>query len=307
MRCLAAEPPGESPEVTLGELKLQREGRVLRISGAPDSVRVAAFSGPGLASAPTAAAVAKLQERNPTVALMLGGLGDDDTTVSDTLAALSEVSFPVLFVPGGRDSWARLQALLETQPEAMKRRFFDLSTTSLVRIGGHELVPVPGSADGRYAVAADGCGYAVSDLQARARELPEPEGPRYLVAWQAPGRGDALAVGRSEGGLDIGSDALAEMAARVAAPGGIFAWPADRIDRPVVGGGAEVAAPGTAAPDLRVVVPRLTGPAQVAAGGHRVPAGFLMLALEPEGLRYLGRVEASGVAVADVSAAEPQP
>lgn len=290
LRCLAADPSAGTQQSTLGALNLVRDGHEFRIDGAPEEVRIAVFAGPGPAAAVGAQAVAALAERKPTVALMLGGLGDDDTTVADSLTAFSKADFPTLFVPGGRDNWVRYQALWARQPPAVQQRFFELATTHLVRLGRYELVPVAGSANGRYALDGDCCGYTVADLQARARALPEPQGPRYLVAWQAPGRGGALAVGRSATGLDLGSDALSEMALRVAAPGGLFAWPANRVDEPVVGDGAEAAVRGVAAPDLRVVVPRLTGPALRTDQGGRVPAGFIMVALGPEGMRYLGRV-----------------
>lgn len=289
-RCLVDEPP---PARTwrVGALELARAGRSLRIGGLAETVRIAAFSGPGPAPAPAASVMAALGEREPDLAIMLGGLGDDDATASETMQALGAAPFVTLFVPGGRDHWRRVRDLLAQQPDTIRDRFLEVATLRSIRLGDAELIPVAGADDGKYALNLDSCGFSLRDLQGLAGDLTAPSANRYLLAWQAPGRGGQRAVGRGIGGLDLGSGSLAELAARTATPGGLFAWPTVRVDEPVVDGGKQLAGPGEPAKDLRVVVPRLTGPALVRADGSRVPAGFDMLALDARGLAYLGRVE----------------
>jgi hypothetical protein len=161
----------------------------------------------------------------------------------------------------------------------------------VVQVGEHQLVPIAGAADGRYALNGQCCGFSLSDLQAAAAELPAPTADRYVLAWQAPGRGGSHAVARTNAGLDLGSDDLAEFATRIGAPGGLFAWPTVRVAEPASGDGRRVLAAEQSARDLRMIVPRLSGPPLVTDDGGRVAAGFAMLALDQGGLRFLGRVE----------------
>lgn len=285
-RCLARDAP-EGRTWQVGALGFEATGRTLTISGATEPVRLAAFAGPGLAAPPASRELAALMAHEPTLAVMLGGLGDDDASASETLRALSEAPFPTLFVPGGRDDPRRLQALLSMLPADGQARVVDLAAMRVVQVGDHQLIPIAGAADGRYALNGHCCGFALADLQAVAAELPDSSGSRFLISWQAPGRGGPHAVARTAIGLDLGSDDLAEFSRRVGAAGGLFAWPTVRVAVPVTADGQRLIEPGQPARDLRMVVPRLTGPPMVTDDGRRAPSGFALLALDREGLRLL--------------------
>ena len=230
-RCLAQDAP-KPRGWQVGPLGLELSGRTLAITGAPDSLRLAAFAGPGLAEPVSSGALAAVAEREPAFAVMLGGVGDDDATASETLKVLSEAAFPTLFVPGGRDDHRRVEALLAALPEAARARVINLAAIRVVQVGDHQLIPVAGAADGRYALNRHCCGFSLADLQTAAAELPAPTASRFLLAWQAPGRGGPHAVARTAAGLDLGSDDLAEFSERVGAAGGLFAWPVVRVAEP---------------------------------------------------------------------------
>jgi hypothetical protein len=283
VRCLAAAPP-EGVHV-VGSLRLAFDERTLRITGTPEEVRIVAFSGPGFASAPDATVLQRLAGARADLALLLGGLGDDAAIARATVKALATLAMPTLLLAGGRDTRERIEGALAVQ-SATSRKVIDATALDAVRLGRDVLVPIAGASDGRYALDARSCGHRLDDLKERASALgPLPAGERrWLVAWEAPGEGGPLSIARTHTGIDTGSADLAELARRIGAGGGVFAWPEVQVARPSAGDGARSVPFGLGARDLRVVVPRLTGPAQERSDGTRILPGFAVLRLDADGL-----------------------
>jgi hypothetical protein len=287
-RCLAAAPP-DPGEHRVGRATLRFDEHELRITGLPSPARIAAFAGPALGPAPDAATMAALTEAKPDLVFVLGGLGDDAVTAAATAQALATLSVPTFVVAGGRDTRERIADALRaasTKDATAVRHVVDVSALHAIRLGRDTFVPIAGASFGRYAIEPRACGFGLDDLKARASALGAPaEGERrWLLAWEAPGAGGPFAVARTATGLDTGSGDLAELARRVGAHGGLFAWPDVRVLRPAGHDGAREVPAGTSAPDLELVVPRLAGPAHERDDGTRVLPGFVVLRLDASGL-----------------------
>jgi len=163
----------------------------------------------------------------------------------------------------------------------------DVSTLQRVRIGRDVLVPVAGAAHGRYALDENACGHALEDIKTLAGALgaaPKDE-RRFMVSWEAPGQGGALAVARDVRGVDTGDADLAELARRIGAPGGLFAWPHVRAGEASAQAGTTRLAHGQAARDLQLVVPRIAGPSLTLSSGGQLASGAALLTLDDAGLR----------------------
>jgi hypothetical protein len=286
VRCLGGSPPSAGTR-RVGRLSLRIEGRSLSITGLGPRVTFAAFSGPGLGQAPAAAEVAALRAAGPDLLLLLGDLGDTPKIARATLGALASLPIPTLLVAGGRDTPERVAAAIDGLG-SVKDRITDATGLREIRIGSDTLIPVAGAAEGRYALEPRACGYGLSDLKRVASELVgAPRSRRWLLAWQAPGGGGAQSVARTDLGVDVGSQSLAELGTRIGARGGIFGWPHVQLLRPSAALGARRVGVGEAAADLQIVVPRLAGPAMERADGSHVLPGFAVLRLDSDGLQLL--------------------
>jgi hypothetical protein len=244
---------------------------------------LAAFSGAGFAGPPGKPALDALAAARPRLLLMLGGVGDTDAIATTTLSALANLRLPTLILAGGRDSQRRIERAREGLPREAAEWITDATSASSIRVGNDTFVPVGGALEGRYALRADACGYGAADLDALAG-APSRGGRRWLLAWQAPTGDGEFAVTHSDEGLDLGSAPLAELARKLGARGGLFAWPEVQVLRPSAAGGHLRAALGVPYPDLQLVVPRLAGPAMERSDGSRVGPGFALLRLEAKGL-----------------------
>lgn len=284
LRCIAAD-PAPPDGLAPGALAARAQDRRLVVEGLARPVRIAVFSGPALGPAPSAEQIGAIAAAKAQLALLLGGVGDDPSTVAATLHALGGLPFPTLVVAGGRDDPARIAHALGALPSE-RRRVLDVSAYQAVQIGQDVLIPVAGSFDGRYASGPSACGHGLADLKQLASSLgkPEPGARRWLAAWEAPGRGGPLAVARTETGIDTGSADLAELAERVGAAGGLFAWPAVQALRPRADGGTRSVPLGVAGEDLQLVVPRLAGPALERSDGSLAPTGFALVRFDSDGL-----------------------
>ncbi|MDH5673852.1 MAG: hypothetical protein OEZ06_16970 [Myxococcales bacterium] len=287
MRCLAADPP-EAGTRSVGAVKLHIEGRRLRIEGIEPPLRVAAFAGPAFGPPPDVDTLKVLAELKPHLQVVIGGVGDTPRQAAKLLGALSTLPAPTLLLSGGRDSTERIQSARASLGEAAAR-IVDVSALRRVDVAGHVFVPVAGASGGHYAHSDDACGHGLDDLKQLASDLGEAEGEsRWLLSWQAPGQGGSQAVARTEDGQDLGSADLAELARRIGAPGGLFAWPEVRVLRPAVGDGEREVRDDSAARDLRLVVPRLGGVAVGRSDGTRAMPGFVLLELAEGAMRVLG-------------------
>lgn len=282
VRCLAGDPP--ELERKVGKASLKASGRVLSIEGLPRPTRIAAFRGPSPGSVPPEGVLKSLKGAGAHIFLVLGGLGDDDETAEATARALGSVGPPVLFVAGGTDRPGRTERALGAQ--GGEGRVVDATAFDAVRLGSDTLVPVAGAPNGSYALDDECCGYGLADLKERAGRLGEPgDGERrWLLAWGAPGGGGPQAVARDDNGLDLGLADLAELARRVGAAGGLFAWPAVQLGSARDSAGSRALAPGEAAADLRLVVPRLWGPPVARGDGSSAGPSFALLELREAGM-----------------------
>jgi hypothetical protein len=285
VRCLAAGAPADGVR-QLGAARIESRDGHVRVDGLHAPLRLAAFSGPAFAEPPGEPQLAAIRAAAPALLLVLGNIGDTQAVATGTLAALGELGLPTVILAGGRDSPARLAEAVRALSPAVAPRIIDVTGAGSVRIGSDVLVPVAGAFEGRYALDADACGYAASDLDRLASKLGDTKGRRWLIAWEAPaGQGEA-SVTWSEAGIDVGGAALARFANDVGARGGLFAWPHAQLLRPSAGRDqVRATISGQAEPDLRLVVPRLVGPAMERSDGSRVLPGFALLELGQGGLR----------------------
>jgi hypothetical protein len=287
VRCLAGTPPPDGTR-RVGAIRVEsREGH-MRLAGFRAPLTLAAFSGPALGAPPRESELTALRAAAPQLLLMLGGLGDGADVATATLEALAELGIPIAILAGGRDSPDRFRRALKALEDAPASRVIDLTGARSLRIGDDMLVPVAGALDGRYALDDGSCGYASSDLDALADALPDGPARRWLIAWEAPSGGGEAAVSRTADGLNVGSGPLAELGREIGAAGGLFAWPHVQVLRPSAGRDhRRVAIGGPAERDLRLVVPRLSGPPMERSDGSRVAPGFALLELGTEGLRVV--------------------
>jgi hypothetical protein len=300
VRCPTLDPP-KAREWKVGSVGLKTHDRDLELTGLTLPFAIAAFAGPGPGKGLTPADLATVRGASPKLVIVLGGLGDTEADALATVRALSTLAVPVLVVQGGRDRPAFVSAAIDTLETD---NVIDASALWRVRIGRDVLVPLSGAAHGRYAIDEAACGHALDDVKALAAALgarPQKE-RRFLLAWEAPGQGGSFAVARDSRGVDTGDPDLAELARRIEAPGGLFAWPHVRAGEPAAQGGAARIGSGQAAEDLQLVVPRIAGPAlALSSGGALLPSAAL-LTLDTAGLRLdslLPTPAAQPVATAD--------
>jgi hypothetical protein len=263
VRCAQASAPTERT-VSVGKLALRVEERVLTID-APGPLTISAFSGP----------VARFagEEREALagaeLAIMLGGLGESEEVALHNVRSLAAVGTPLLFIAGGNDRLAVVEAAFAALDDAARDRLWNATALRELRIGADRFVIVPGAALGRYAVDDQACGFTLGDLEeiqetARGRTAPRT----WLLSWHA-----AAGYGVSDGftHVDVGSPDLRGLALSVAAKGGIFAYPEEQAGRPVL-------------EPFALVVPRLGALGSLANDGSRRPSGCARLRLGPEGL-----------------------
>ena len=226
-----------------------------------------------------------MSEFRPALGIMLGGVGDDREKATRTLRLFGEKDFPTLVIAGGRDRWTDLKAAFSALEDKLSDRVIDATPLREVRIGSDTLVPIAGAADGRYARDDSACGFGKGDLEKIASDLGPASGRRrWLLSWQAPAGGGALAVARTARGVDTGDPGLAHFAERIGAPGGLFAWPDLQVMRPRAHAESLPLPFSVAADDLRLVVPRLAGPAMERDDGSRSMPGFTALILTEAGM-----------------------
>jgi hypothetical protein len=284
VRCLAAAPP-KARRWRAGRAQLELNDRNLALGGLPESVRVAVFAGPGFASASVRAALKKVKETRPRVAMVLGGIGDEREKAKSTLRDLAELEIPVLVVAGGRDRWGDYRAAFEALEDEQKDRVIDITALRSIAVGSDIFVVVAGAANGRYARDGSACGFADSDLDSIAADLgPRNKARRWLLAWQVPAGNGPLAVGKTGRGVPIGDGALDRFSERISAPGGVFAWPDSQVMRPRAHRESLPLPFGVVSDDLRMVAPRLVGPDIERDDGTRASPGFALLVLTKAGM-----------------------
>ena len=264
----------------VGRREVELDGRTGTIHGLGANVSVTAFAGTGLLAAPAdvARAVGTLKSDPGDLLLVLGDLGADDAALAALLTALAEVETVSIVLPGGADDGDRLDRAFEALPSAARLRIWPGHRIHRVVLGAsHEIFLAAGAPGGRYAVDRGACGHDADDLEGLvdlAESAPEIQGEstrRWLVSWAAP-------TGLSDRGLfgaSIGDPDLAETADALGVAGGIYAWPAEQVDR--LGPGAARA---------HVVVPPLAGPAMERADGRRVLPGATPITLSPAGILF---------------------
>jgi hypothetical protein len=283
VRCLAASAP-RSTTGRVGRVSWRIQGRALEVGGLPTPTRIAAFSGPGPGEPPDSKTWGALRAAKPDLILLLGDIGDTGQRAGTTLKGLAALAAPTLLLAGARDTRARIAEALAAVSTA-RERIIDVTQLREVRLSSDTFIPISGAASGSYARDSASCGYSLSDLKQVASDLDEHRaGRRWLLASQAPRASGNEGVARTSTGLDLGSPILGELAKRIGAPGGIFAWPHSQALRPRSAAHHGIGANEPAA-DLQLVVPRISGASLERDDGSRVEPGFALLRLGPEGLQ----------------------
>lgn len=263
VRCAQASAPPEGTH-TLGKLSLRVEERTLTID-APGPLAIAAFSGPlARLAGEQRAALAGVE-----LAVMLGGLGESEEVALHNLRSLAAVGPPVLFIAGGNDRLAVVEAALAALDEATRARIVHATALRELRIGADRFVIVPGAALGRYAMDEKACGFTLGDLEEIEQAARGGTATRtWLLSWHAPA---GFGVSDGFGHVDVGSPDLRGLALSLAMKGGIYAYPEGQAGQAVL-------------QPFALVVPRLGELGTLANDGSRMPSGFARLRLGPEGL-----------------------
>lgn len=235
------EEPSGAAERRVGGLTLRRTERTLTIEGLPSPFRLAVAAGPA-GRAPEADLIA-----------LIGG------------APSLEADAPVLWLDGP----APRQRI-----EDDDGGIIDATPLRLIRAGPLELVPVPGTPEGRYG-EGEPCGLGDDDVG--EWELEAPSGPRLVLSWAGPAGHPET---RGLLGVDAGSELVARIMSETSATGAIFAWPsASRA-----WGATDSSA------DLVAAVGRAEGPPTVRADGARTGAGWTLFEVAEGGVARLDRV-----------------
>jgi hypothetical protein len=276
VRCLAGPPPRERAG-RAGEISFAVKGQVLTLTPQRWPVRIAAFSGAGFGALLASADLARLEQVDPDVLLMLGGLGEREASVEANARALTKLGRLMVFVAGGRDRSSVVRPALAAL--GRDSNLVDATALRRIRIENNTFIPVAGAEQGRYALDEEACGFAGEDLAALVNDLGAVQSGelRWLLSWQAPAAsGAAGGFVQTESGVDIGSELLGGFRERSGALGVLSAWPVGR---------AEVVAPG---PLSERIVPRLFGPRLERPDGALLEPGVLALELDRQGLRVAG-------------------
>lgn len=268
-RCAERDPP-KARRIKVPDMELEVEGRVVTLRTSSD-LRIAAFTGP-VGSVFSRSELAALGATKARLLLYLGGLGDTVEAASANLSALSALRIPTLFIPGGADRLDNVDEAFAQLDDASAELMLHASGLRELRIGKDRFLILPGAALGRYAVDAQSCGFAASDVDVLQETFESgPKGRAWLLAWNAP-QGFGITTG--EGAHDVGSPELAKLASTIGARGGLFAYPESQAFQ--LG-----AMPKTG---LSLIVPRLGRTGSQRAGGGRVPSTVATLLLTADGL-----------------------
>lgn len=272
-RCALMDPPA-ARDVTLGAVRLEVVDRTVTVHAEAEAIRVAVARGPAGAGEPILPMLDAIEAASPSVLILLGDHGDgegtSDASIAAMVAAFRELAIPVLLLPGGRDQGETLREALPTEGGLL-----DLSGVRSVRIGDLELVPLPGSPEGRYALEERACGIGEGDLEVIGSDVGGAgEGLRLLLAYAAPATGDARSAGID--GIESGSPLIAAALTRLGARGGIYAFPEAEIGRPY-DGTTRLTVPSGPVDTLHLVVPRVLGPSTERSDGSRQTSGVVVL------------------------------
>ncbi|MBN1656349.1 MAG: hypothetical protein JXA30_21445 [Deltaproteobacteria bacterium] len=283
VRCLAVDPPKDR-RWKVGAATLSTRGRTLAIEGIDPPIRIVAFSGPAYVRSSIERQLREMSLKKPDLALLLGGVGDDKETASRSLRALGKMDFPTLVLAGGRDSWPFIKSAFSSLDPPARDRVINLTAMRSVQIGNSLFIPVAGSAEGRYALGENACGFNQIDLEQIADVLPEEDGDRrWLIAWEAPAVDKENSICRTSGGIDVGSPELGAFTKRVGAGSGLFAWPYVQVMRPYSSTRGSRIPFGIKTEDFHLVVPRLIGPAMDRDDGSYGRPGFAVLQIDEKG------------------------
>lgn len=274
---------------SVGSTRLVIDDGVLTITGLRAPAQIATFSGAGFGGVPSAESLANVRASSPSLAFVLGGIGDDLDSAKRNLAAFASLRVPVIFVAGGRDEQVVIDDALDSLEDDVQTRVFDASRLNKIVIGASVFVPVAGAPLGRYARTNASCGYSQQDLDKRDDALGRAGSEhRYLLSWAAPTSSSRRGVSSALLDVDGGDPMLARFAARIGAVGGLFAWPAENARLPIAAVGEGVLSRGEANHALRLVVPQINGAGIIRADGSRVAPGFALLELSDAGISFLG-------------------
>lgn len=227
--------------------------------------------GGAFSTAPFAPTLDAIEAARPDIVLVLGAFGRG-ARLDELVSSLSELTVPVLFLPGPRDRPSDLD-------EALARRaapnLVALTGFRVLDLGVADLALVAGGSTVRY-VAPGACEATEADFE-EALTSTRSDRPRALVSFDAPS-GTRLTAGI--GGVEAGSDVARRAMERAGVLGGVFAGPDTRLDEPF-DGDSPSAGPSWS---LRIIVGSLTDTRLEGADGQPDPAGFPVVTIGSEGL-----------------------
>lgn len=269
-RCAQADPPRERTLHT-GQLELSVRDRRIEVKPKGE-LRVATFTGP-VGAQLARGDLAALAALSPGLVIVLGGLGDEPGVANANLAMLASLRVPVLVIAGGADRLSVLDEALDELGDKDEEWLVQASSARELRIGRERFAIIAGSPLGRYALDDRSCGFTAEDLDDIEEALSDSgfrNGRTWLLSWAAPS-GWGITLGH--GDVDIGSAELSELAARLAAKGGLFAYPE-----------TQAFAPREHAGQLALVVPRLGRTGSLRADGGFVPRAVALLRVGGQGI-----------------------
>jgi hypothetical protein len=238
----------------------------------PETSRWVVGRGPALATEPFTPVLDAIEALEPHGVIVLGGFGSGPR-LEELVASMSELTVPVLLVPGPRDRLEDLDAALEARPS---QNVISIAGVHVLEVGGVELLVAAGTVDPRYVL--DGACH-LDDLDDVIDEA-SGEHVRALLGFDVPA-GTPLTAGLD--GAEAGSERVRAAMDDAEVHAGIFAGPDTRIGR-WSSATAPAAEATRAGPDLRVIVPALVGPALEAGDGTRAASGPFLVTLGPAGI-----------------------
>jgi hypothetical protein len=205
------------PEVlTAFGRRFERSGRALHVGGGDSQLVIGFVADARGADDRTLAHIATVRaafdKRGVELVISLGGMGRDEKELTAVLDALSRnARWPVLAIPGGRESLPAHRAAVEAVANGGRGVVFDGAAVRLVEMDGASVGTLPGIAEPAQLLAGnDGCVHGVEQLVKFANELSERPAPRVVASYAPPRQGGETGSDLVTGGIHIGEPAVAQ-------------------------------------------------------------------------------------------------
>jgi len=196
--------PAEPEVVTAYGRQLERAGHTLRVSGGNRELVIGFVADARGASPHTLAHIAAVraafEARGVELVISLGGMGRDEAEITSVLDALArDARWPVIAVPGGRESLPAHRAAVDAVADSGRAVVYDGASVRIIEMDGVAIGTIPGIAEpGQLMAGNDGCVHEVESLVVSVNELARLPTPRVLASYAPPRQ-------RGEGGSDVGA------------------------------------------------------------------------------------------------------